>query len=171
MGEDVLASSAPSPAESGMPLLVERPKVRWFWFGIFAVMAAGLIAIVVWFAISPGEGGDLGGEWAFVGLALLMLAFGLGLLRVSIIADPSGVIVTSLFRRRTIPWGELEDVGLVEVEAAIQFGLHQLALVTRDGELVQTAATGFVRPGCRLERLQRDLLAMRDRFSSMPDAP
>ena len=171
MGEDIVASSAPSPADSGMSLLVERPRVRWFWFGILAVMAAGLIGILVWFAISPGEGGDLGGEWVFVGLAILMLALGIGLLRVSIIADPSDVTVTSLFRRRTIPWGELEDVVLVEVEAAIQFGLHQLALVTRNGEVVQTAATGFVRPGCRLERLQRDLLAMKDRFGSTPDAP
>lgn len=101
-----------------------------------------------------------------MGFALLMLAFGLGLLRLSIIADSSGVTVTNLHRSRTIPWGELDDVGLVEVEAAIQFGLHQLALVTRDGELVQTAATGFIRPGCRLEQLQHDLLAMRDRYSS-----
>jgi hypothetical protein len=166
MGEDVVVSSASSAADSGMPLLVERPKIRWFWFGILAFMAAVPIAVVVWLTISPGEGGDPGGEWFFVGFALLMLAFGLGLLRVSIIADSSGVTVTNLYRSRTIPWGELDDVGLVEVEAAIQFGLHQLALVTRDGELVQTAATGFIRPGCRLEQLQHDLLAMRDRYSS-----
>ena len=170
MGEDVVAGGA-SPAGDPGSLLVERPRIRWFWFGILAGMAAGMIALVVWMAISPGEGGDPGGQWALVGFPLLLLAFGVGLLRVSIIADPSGVTVTNLFRSRTIPWADLEDVGLVEVEAAIQFGLHQLALVTRDGTLVQTAATGFVRPGCRLLRLQHDLLVMRDRFSPVPETP
>lgn len=53
MGEDVVASSASSAADSGMPLLVERPKIRWFWFGILTFMAAVPIAVVVWLTISP----------------------------------------------------------------------------------------------------------------------
>jgi hypothetical protein len=71
---------------------------------------------------------------------------------------------------RTVSWRDLEDVVLVEVQAPIQVGFHQLALVKRDGKRVITPATGLVKHGCRLERLQHDLVTMRDRYSQHENA-
>lgn len=169
MAEDGSAESRRPAADAGPSLLVERPKIRWFWFGVLAFMAGLIIAVVAWITMTPGP--DPGGEWAMVGFALLILLFGLGFLRVSLKADPNGVTVTDQLRRRRVAWADLEDVTLVEVQAPIQFGLHQLALVISDGRVIQTAATGLVKPGCRLERLADDLLAMRDRYRPTPDIP
>lgn len=119
--------------------------------------------------LSPGSSGERWMPFLWFGLGAVLLALGTVALRWSIVADQDGITVTNA-RRRTIPWSELEDVLLVKVDSAIDLGFHHMLLLTRAGEEVRPAApTGWNRPGRKLPRLQRGLLAMRDRYA--PDVP
>lgn len=143
--------------------LVERPKARYLWFGGFTAFGVLLLVLGV---LPVGPPGEQSVSLMMLGIGVSMLALGAVALRWGIVADQQGVTITNT-RRRTIAWTELEDVLLVKVESTIDLGIHYLVFLTRAGDQIRPAApTGWNRPGRTLPRLQRDLLAMRDRYAS-----
>ena len=142
--------------------LVERPRVRLFWCALLLGIAVGGVVA----GITARD--ELGTGWgvALVVVSLAVAVVGVACLRLSIVADASGLTITNLVRRHTIHWPDLDDVRLEKVEADVDLGFHHLVFVTRAGRRIRAdAPTGRIRPGNKLPQLQRTLLVMKNRYA------
>lgn len=159
----MVSAPPPSPQDwraSGR--LVERPKVRFVWFGVLFLVGLFLAGM----ALDVNGTGDAGTARLIGGVGALCVGVALPALRWSIVADEKGVTITNYGRPRTIVWADLDEVLLEAVQANIEVGFHYLVLVAAGGKRVRAAApTGMNKPGGKMRRLQEDLLAMRDHYA------
>lgn len=116
-----------------------------------------------------GARSDPAGELGFTLTAVVFAVAGLRQLRVGLDADGSGITVTNLFTRRTVPWSDvLDPVAVKDIEA----GFHRLVITTTRGRLI-TQVCEVSPPYESLRYLRSRLLALRGiaEAPQSPDAP
>ncbi|GAA4406805.1 hypothetical protein GCM10023168_22150 [Fodinibacter luteus] len=148
--------------------LAVRPRDRWWWFWGWVAGALFWAGMGIASRFGPyQQDPDLPITMTVAVTCCAVASLGL---RMGLTADESGIHLTDLVRRRTVPWSELLTVELEPVVAeAINLGRFRLVCLTVDGRRVPVIApTGSPQQGGALDVLRAQLLAMRDRHAGAP---